>query len=569
MSRPLSLLIFLLAISASGSAQFSRHIIRFNNKGYNNYSLGNPSAFLSSKSIERRTKQGISIDSTDLPVTKRYLDSLASVPGVTVVQSSKWLNAAFIKITDQNALIRIQNFPFVASSKPIASIASPGNGEIINKKFKETVEAVSRQPRNGVRSPMGVTEQINYGQSAAQINIHEGEFLHQKGFTGRNMTIAVLDAGFTDYDTNNALDSLRNQQRLLGGYDFVSNTNVINETNAHGMYCLSIMAANKPGQIVGSSPHAKFYLLRTENTAEEFPVEEFYWALGAEYADSSGTDIISSSLGYTSFDNPVFNNEYIDRDGNTCISTIAADLAAKKGMIVCNSAGNSGGFSTEERYVSCPADGDSVLAVGAIQANKTIAAFSSWGPNSAGKIKPDVVSIGQGTILALGNGNPAAGNGTSFSNPNLAGLVACLWEAFPEFTNMEIIDAVKQSSDRYTNPDVRFGYGIPNFRIAYNRLDSIRLARNTDNILKNEWIKALPNPFNSYISLVVKPSVTGPAKIRLFDMKGALLMESGTNVTAGISSVIQLKNTAGLPKGMYIIRYEDAEKKISLRVIRQ
>ncbi|MGZ5254514.1 MAG: S8 family serine peptidase, partial [Flavitalea sp.] len=398
MSRTLPLLIFLLTLSVTGSAQFSRHIIRFNNKGFNTYSLGNPSAFLGSKSIERRTKQGISIDSTDLPVTKRYLDSLSSVPGVTVVQSSKWLNAAFIRITDQNALNRIQNFPFVASSKPIGSVANPANGEIIHKKFVETVEAVNRQPRNGVRSPMGVSELINYGQSAAQINIHEGEFLHDKGFTGRNMIIAVLDAGFTDYDTNNALDSLRNQQRLLGGYDFVSNSNVINETNAHGMYCLSIMAANKPGQIVGSSPHAKFILLRTENTAEEFPVEEFYWTLGAEYADSSGTDIISSSLGYTSFDNPVFNNEYIDRDGNTCISTIAADMAAKKGMIVCNSAGNSGGFSTEERYVSCPADGDSVLAVGAIKADKTIAAFSSWGPNSAGKIKPDVVSIGQGTI---------------------------------------------------------------------------------------------------------------------------------------------------------------------------
>jgi hypothetical protein len=440
---------------------------------------------------------------------------------------------------------------------------------VVSEKFVETLHPVNRQITNGVRGTKGITEVINYGFSAQQITIHEGNFLHEKGFTGKNMVIALLDAGYSDYDINNALDSTRNAGRILGGYDFVTNTNTISETNAHGMYCLSIMASNKPGQIVGSSPHAKFYLLRTENAAEEYPVEEFFWALGAEYADSAGVDIISSSLGYTSFDNPVFNNKYIDRDGNTCLSTIAADIAAAKGIIVCNSAGNSGGFSTEEKYVAAPADGDSVLAVGAVKPDKTIAGFSSWGPNSAGKIKPDVVSIGQGTILALANGTPSGGNGTSFSNPNIAGLVACLWEAFPEFTNMEIIRVVKESSDRYTFPDERYGYGIPNFRIAYNKLDSIRLQRNADNILKNDWIKIVPNPYNSNVSLVVKANVNGYAKIRIFDIKGSLIEESTQPVSNGITRVIPLSGALRLAKGIYIVRYDDGQRNATLRIVHQ
>ncbi len=568
MCRSIVLSMILLITGIEAGAQFKRHIVRFKDKGFNTYSLNSPASYLSSKAIERRTRQGISIDSTDLPVTKRYLDSLASVPGVSVKQSSKWLNAAFITITDQNALTRINSFPFVLNAEPIASMANPGEN-IISKKFNETLQPVNRQITNGVRGTKGTSDAINYGFSAPQITIHEGNFLHEKGFTGKNMVIAVLDAGYSDYDINNALDSSRNAGRILGGYDFVTNTNTVSETNAHGMYCLSILASNKPGQIVGSAPHAKYYLLRTENGAEEYPVEEFYWALGAEYADSAGVDIISSSLGYTSFDNPAFNNEYIERDGNTCLSTIAADIAASKGIIVCNSAGNSGGFSTEERYVAAPADGDSVLAVGAIKTDKTIAGFSSWGPNSAGKIKPDVVSIGQGTILTLADGTPVGGNGTSFSNPNIAGLVACLWEAFPEFTNMEIIQVVKESSDRYFSPDERFGYGIPNFRIAYNKLDSIRLQRNSDNILKNDWIRVVPNPYQSNLSLVVKANVDGYAKIRVFDSKGSMLQEINQPVVNGITKVIPINRAAGFAKGIYIIRYDDGSRNASLKVVHQ
>jgi serine protease AprX len=308
--------------------------------------------------------------------------------------------------------------------------------------------------------------------------------------------------------------------------------------------------------------------LRTENGDEEFPIEEFFWARGAEYADSSGADIISSSLGYSIFDDANFDHPYADRDGNTCLSSIAADLAAKKGIIVSNSAGNSGGSATENKYISCPADGDSVLAVGAIQTDLQIAGFSSWGPNSAGKIKPNVVSIGQGTVLADQNGNAVTGNGTSYSNPNIAGLVACLWQAFPEFNNMQIIDAVERSADRYNNPDERFGYGIPNFKNAYQALLQQRNQKNFDAILGNEWVKTFPNPFSSILNVFFRARLTGSVSISLLDVKGSLIEKTQLQVTEGQKVQFQFLRSATLPNGMYIVHYSDGESNLSMKVIR-
>src|SRR4030095_4114842 len=296
---------------------------------------------------------------------------------------------------------------------------------------------------------------------------HEGEYMHDRGYTGAGITIAILDAGFSGYKTNPAMDSVRLQGRILGEWDYVMNESSVTEDHPHGLYCFSIIAANKPGAIVGSAPHASFWLLRTEDAAQEYPVEEQNWVVAAEFADSAGADMISSSLGYADFDDPSYNHSYAQRDGNTTIITKGADFAAKKGMIVMNSAGNYGARADDFKYVSCPADGDSVVAVGATDMAGNIASFSSWGPNGAGKIKPNIVSVGQGTTLANTSGNAASGNGTSFSNPNMAGLIACLWQAFPEFSNMEIIDGVEKSAHKYNAPDDRYGYGIPNFRKAF------------------------------------------------------------------------------------------------------
>src|SRR2546421_177437 len=342
MKKNCALVFIVCSLAFTASAQYSRHIIELRDKKGTQFSLANPSSYLSAKSIQRRIQQKITIDSTDLPISKTYIDSIASVPNVTILNQSKWLNQMLIRTSDTNALNKINSFPFVKSITAIAPLPKTGE-EIIAKKKDEVYELgneILSKINNGNRS--GGMEDIQYGSSFNQIHIHEGEWLHNLGFTGRGITIAILDAGFFAYKTNPALDSVRLQGRVLGEWDYVMNEASVNEDHVHGANCFSIIASNRPGIIVGSAPHASFWLLRTEDAATEYPVEEQNWAAAAEFADSAGTDLISTSLGYNVFDNPIYNLTYPQRDGNTSIITRAADFAAHKGIIVTVSAGNDG-----------------------------------------------------------------------------------------------------------------------------------------------------------------------------------------------------------------------------------
>jgi hypothetical protein len=378
----------------------------------------------------------------------------------------------------------------------------------------------------------------------------------------------VLDGGFLAYLTNPAFDSLRLQNRILGIRDYVSYDGSVNEDNIHGAYCLSILAANEPGSIVGSAPGASYFLIRTEDVNSEYPVEEQNWAAGAEYADSAGADMISTSLGYSDFDDPTFNEVYARRNGHTAMVTIAANLAWKKGMIVTASAGNDGDLNTDYKFVACPADGDSVVAVGATDNAGNIASFSSWGPNGAGKLKPNICSVGSGTVLANTNGLAATGSGTSFSNPNICGLIACLWQAFPEFNNSVIIDAVQKSSNKYNNPDSRYGYGLPNFQKAYDALLQIRQASNPSGVLGNKFIKAYPVPFKNSFTVILKAPVTGKATIQLTNMIGQIIDSREMDIQSGQVYFIDFPSVSGLAPGVYHLRYLDGTNKQTLSVIR-
>jgi serine protease AprX len=562
MKKLCSLACAMLFVAAGVQAQYNRHIVQLTDKKGTLHTLSTPSTYLSAKAIERRTKQKIGTDSTDLPVSAAYLDSIRKVPNVTILNVSKWLNQVLIRTTDAAALNTIRAYPFVKTTAAIAPRLVQGQGR--PPKFEEAV-TTPVIPNTRVTDAAS----LNYGSTYNQIHIHEGEYLHDRDFTGRGITIAVLDGGFFGYKTNTALDSVRLQNRILGEWDFVANEASVNEDNNHGLFCFSIMASNKPGQLVGSAPHAAFWLFRTEEVGPEFPVEEQNWAAAAEFADSAGADMISSSLGYLDFDDPSFDHSYAQRDGNTAMVTIAADLAAKKGMIVMNSAGNNGNVPGDLRFISCPADGDSVVAVGATDVNGNIAGFSSWGPSGDGRLKPNVVSVGAGTIHASTSGGVAAGNGTSFANPNLCGLIACLWQAFPEFTNMEIIDAVQKSAHKYNNPDNRFGYGIPNFRKAYALLEQERTLRNPDRILGAAWIKAYPVPFNDRFNVLVKAPATGRALFRLTDAAGRTIQSKILDVTAGQLYNVSFSSVARLARGVYFIQYNDGSNKQTLPLMRR
>jgi hypothetical protein len=380
------------------------------------------------------------------------------------------------------------------------------------------------------------------------------------------MTVAVFDAGFLGYLTNSGFDSIRNNNRIAGTWDFVKNESSVNEDHVHGMWCFSIMAANKPGQMVGTAPDATYYLFRTEDAASEYPIEEQNWAAAAEMADSLGVDLISSSLGYTEFDNSTFDYEYADMNGDNTIITRAADFAAKKGMIVTNSVGNYGGNAW--KYLVAPSDGDSVLAVGATNASGQIASFSSYGPSADGRVKPDVVSVGWNTFIINTSGNVAQGNGTSFSNPNIAGLITCLWQAFPDFNNIEILNAVKQSANKYATPDERFGYGIPNMKKAFELLLNERQKRNVATILGDQKIRIYPIPFSSQFTILFRASQTGTLNIDFMDATGRIISRQSTSIIQNDISLIDMKELGRLPHGIYFIRYNEGGSSKVIRLVK-
>src|SRR4051812_44358429 len=285
------LLLFLfLSFIGETRAQYPKLIIQLKDKGSNTFSLNNPTQFLSQRAIERRNRFKISIDSTDLPVTQKYLNQIQSAGNVKVLSTSKWLNQVLIETTDQSAIDRIKSFPFVKTTTGVGYRAIPTSR--VDK--SEILPPAANLPSH--RSVGKTGNAFEYGSGYEQVHIHEGEFLHNKGFRGETIQIAVLDAGFFHYKTNTAFDSIRINRQVLGERDFVKFDNSVNEDDTHGTYCLSILSANWPGKMVGTAPKANYWLIRTENAANEYPIEEYNWVAGAEFADSAGVDMISSSL---------------------------------------------------------------------------------------------------------------------------------------------------------------------------------------------------------------------------------------------------------------------------------
>lgn len=552
----LSLLFVFLFINAQG--QFSKYVVQFTDKATTPFSINNPSAFLSAKAIERRNKQNISIDETDLPVSPGYVDSVRLAGNVIILNQSKWLNQVCIETQDSSALSKIRRFSFVKNSNPVKRVSKPGF--ISKNKFTEQINKVANP-----LSPLNPTGEYSYGNSFNQIKIHDGQYLHNAGFHGEGMLIAIIDAGFFHYQNLPAFDSANFNNQILDTYDFVANKVNVNEENPHGMQCFSIIAANIPGQLVGSCPKANFLLYRSEDVSSESPVEEQYWIAAAEKADSMGADIITTSLGYNTFDNPTFDYTYKDMDGHTTMIAKASSLAAKKGMILLAAAGNEGADSWH--YITTPGDADNIITVGAINSSGTPAPFSSFGPSADGRVKPTVASVGVATAISSVNGNIVSGNGTSFATPNMAGLVTCLWQAFPEFTNLEIIDAVKKSSNNYSSPDDRTGYGIPNFKTAYQLLNTERIRRNVITILGDKRIKIFPNPFSKRITVLINPETSGKAFLTLYDVAGKLYLSKEISLLQNQPQQISLENLQAVQGCIYILKFFDGKNNQSFKLV--
>ncbi len=460
-----------LSFSVFGlAAQENLYRVYFSDKGENIEMLSNPSSFLSGKAIWRRAKHNIAINQTDLPVSKKYLTSLSAY-GTLTKNHSKWLNYQVINASE-NQVALIENLSFV-------------------KKVERVKMATVSFADAGC-----ATSAFNYGQGTLQIEMVKGNELHGFGFTGTGMTIAVLDGGFAGADTSNpGFDSLYNRKQILGSYDFVNNDTDVFEGGTHGALVLSVMGGFIDNGMIGSAPDANYWLLKSENEANETTAEMDNWVRAAEFADSVGADVINSSLGYTTFDGGQGDLTQADMDGNTAIVTIGADMAAAKGILVIASAGNGGAGSWP--IIGAPADGDSVMAVGGVDGNGDYVIFASRGPSADGRVKPDVVGMAQGTTLIFGNGNIQGGNGTSFSSPLIAGLATCLWQSKPSLSNMDIYQAIITNSSHYFTPNAEVGFGLPNFASASY---SISIA---EKLKQQVEIEVYPNPAIDFVEIAI------------------------------------------------------------------
>lgn len=530
-----SLVVFTLTLSnTSAQAVFeetapSYYRIEFTNKNNNPFTIDNPGEFLSAKALERRNRQGISVKENDLPVTPAYLDSLVTT-GANILNVSKWFNAATVYASHDSILNAIARFTFVKK----------------DQQKKASYPALFPGNRSGIKQETTPLEQ-DYGPSWWQTAIHQGQILHNTGYRGKGMTIAVIDAGFYAVDGLPAFDNLWNNGRILGIRDFVEPGSDLFLGHSHGMVVLSIIGGYLPGELIGTAPEANFLLLRSEDANSEFIIEEDNWITAAEYADSSGVDIINTSLGYTRFDDPRQDHIYADMDGNTTRISRAADIAASKGMLVVISAGN-GGNSTW-RHIGAPADADSVLAVGAVDATYYVAGFSSRGPSADGNVKPDVMAIGKGTYMAGIGGGIVQGNGTSLSAPVITGLAACLWQASPGSTAMEVLAAIRESADRYQQPSEDYGYGIPDFNLA-----CVLLKVDQDDQENSEPIATFPNPFSDHLYVIFQTPVDGALEISLIDLAGKEIMQSTVPPLPG-RNYLKLEGAfSHLSSGAYLLK---------------
>ncbi|RYD83620.1 MAG: T9SS type A sorting domain-containing protein [Sphingobacteriales bacterium] len=526
----------------NASAQTTKqYTLYFSDKANNSYSLNRPLEFLSQRSLDRRKRQGIELDETDLPVSPKYLCILAK-DSLKIIFTSAWQNCVTIQTKDSLFPQKADKYPFVKYSRLVYNKSESGTKT-------ETISQVSND----------IYQSSQYGKSFRQLEIHNGQQLHDAGSQGQRMHIAVIDAGFWKVDTLKAFEKLRQRKGILATHDFVTGNDSVYEDATHGMYVLSAITGFLEGKLIGTAPEAKFFLLRTENANSELIAEEFAWIAALEWADSAGADVVNSSLGYSLFDDPGMNHKYADMNGETTPISKAASTAASKGMILVSSAGNSG--ATPWHYITTPADAKDILTVGAVDSNGKVAKFSSRGPSADGRVKPDVSSVGVQTIVAgAADGEVIGANGTSTAAPVITGLVTCLWQEFPDRSSFEIMDAVRKSAHLYQVPNDSLGYGIPDFAAARDILKA-RVSQSHSFISR-----IYPNPFGGSFTVSFYSQKEEKANLYVTDMLGRIVWSEPimAHSNAMLSATISPKSY--LPRGVYlvIIRLSDTTLKAKL-----
>ncbi len=510
--------------------------------------MANPLTMLTQKALDRRTNQGISLDYSDVPITPSYITDISNASGITYIGSSKWFNAIHVYGTQASINALTTLFSYIDSIEYADDSLNPGS-------FTETTSNITSPTNKFPEETMSVM--YDYGAAQNQIEMFNAHILHEQNYTGSGMTIAVIDTGFPNVDTNVGFQHIRDNGQLLGGYDFVNNTTNVYTGYFHGANVLSLMAGYYDGttNYIGSAPDADYYLYVTEDIDNETPAEETYWVMAAEQADYEGVDIINTSLGYFAFDEAKYNYDYTtDLDGNTAFITRGAEIAFAKGMLLLTAAGNYGNDTSWGGRISVPADAPNSLAVGAVNSSGVYATFSSKGPTSDNRIKPDVCVQGQGAAYINTSGAVATGNGTSYATPLLAGGIACMWQAMPEATNAEILQRVKESASIYTTPNYTLGYGIPNLELAQ--------TLNVNTLELQGGFSVYPNPTKGVIYVKFLNN-TKAATVVVFDVLGKEVFQKEVYKTKNRIDMSSLNN------GVYFAKITFNSESKTIKIIKE
>ena len=514
--------------------------IYFTDKPNAQFYLDNPLEMLTQRALDRRAAQGIALQINDAPIEPLYVNQITTSQGITLKAKSKWLNCVHVRgsVTAVNALSELSFVDSVVFADDALNVSGRQR---------------ANKPIIPFNKSMDVSENFNYGNSQNQIQMLNGHLLHQANYTGVGKIIAVLDSGFINVNSTTPFQRLFDNNLILGGYNYVSQSTDVYSLHNHGTLVLSCMGGFVEGELVGTAPNAQYYLFVTEDVSEENPVEESYWVEAAEEADRLGVDVITSSLGYFGYDNPNYSHTYSDMTGNVAFASRGANVAFSKGIVVVASAGNNGNSS--EPHVGVPAEGTNVLAIGAVQFDEQYASFSSIGPSFDNRIKPDVMAQGQASVVANTSGNIQTASGTSFSGPIMAGMIASFWQAVPGLTNQQVVDFVKSSADRFANPNEQYGYGIPDFQLA---LQNALLSTNQSQI---ERFQFFPNPTNGNITFVI-PSQSSPNEIKLYNSLGQMVFASK------VENFIQNIALDQLNSGIYYFTLDTSDQTYQGKIIK-
>ena len=504
--------------------------------------LQNPISILTQKAIDRKLMHNTPIDARDVPVNETYITTLKGIPGITVFAKSKWMNCVYVRGNLQD-LDALEALDFVThleyADKSLNLVPIPGS----STKDKLSVE-------NKANSIV-----YDYGAATNQVEMIAANYLHQQDFTGEGIDIAVLDSGFPGVLTNPAFDSILDQGRLLGTYNFISREESVNTSSSHGSKTFSDIGGYLQNQFVGTAPGASFYLYVTEDVTQENPVEEAWWVEALERADSLGVRIVNTSLGYQDYDNPAYTHSYQDLDGFTTIAARGANHAFDKGMLLLTSAGNDG---QSFGFVATPADAPGCLSIGAVDQDGVYAGFSSYGPNASGLRKPDVMAQGVSAAVVDQNGAVDFNSGTSFSSPIMAGAIASLWQSRPEVTNAQIMQIVRASAHLFENPTDLMGYGIPNFETAYNALQILGAQADFLEI----QFAMYPNPAQDVVSFSL-PLGIEKATVLIFTSIGQQVLSSEISTNQNTIDISDINS------GTYIISVESGGTKNSFKLIKK